>query len=185
VSKATEESEEARPDDGRRLSTRGVIKTVTGHGTARGIPELHQVAMEMEDGTFFEAGMPTPEGVEATGRLLPLNVDYVDFGECPICLEPNPSSREHVPPHSCQRSSKVSPFSLVENLATLLLRLFCRVLCVGQAGRVDAGVFQPVGGAFEGDDFGVVNDAVDHRGGDDLVAEDVAPACEWQVAGED
>jgi hypothetical protein len=78
-----------------------------------------------------------------------------------------------------------SPFSLVENLATLLLRLFCRVLCVGQAGRVDASVFQPVGGAFEGDDFGVVNDPVDHRGGDDLVAEDVSPAGEWQVAGED
>jgi hypothetical protein len=100
VSKATEESEEARPDDERRLSARGVIKTVTGRGTARGIPELHQVAMEMEDGTVFEAGMPTPEGVEATGRLLPVNVEYLDFGECPICLEPNPSSREHVPPHS-------------------------------------------------------------------------------------
>jgi hypothetical protein len=42
-----------------------------------------------------------------------------------------------------------------------------------------------VAGAFEGDDFGVVDDAVDRRGGDDLVAEDVSPAGEGQVRCED
>ncbi len=37
----------------------------------------------------------------------------------------------------------------------------------------------------EGEDVGVVDDAVDHRGGDGLVSEDAAPAGERQVAGED
>jgi hypothetical protein len=46
-------------------------------------------------------------------------------------------------------------------------------------------MFESVAGAFEGDDFGVVDDAVDHGGGDDLVAEHVSPAGEWQVRGQD
>src|SRR5215211_3353547 len=46
-------------------------------------------------------------------------------------------------------------------------------------------VFQSVAAAFEGVDVGVVDDAVDHGGGDGLVAEDVSPAGEGQVAGED
>lgn len=50
---------------------------------------------------------------------------------------------------------------------------------------VDASVAQAVAGAFEGDDVGVVDDAVDHRGGDDLVSEDAGPGAEWQVAGQD
>jgi hypothetical protein len=49
-------------------------------------------------------------------------------------------------------------------------------------GRVSAGA---VRAAFEGDDFCVVDDAVDHGGGDGLVSEDVSPAGEGQVAGED
>jgi hypothetical protein len=36
-----------------------------------------------------------------------------------------------------------------------------------------------------GEDVGVVDDAVDHRCGDGLVAEDFAPAAERQVGGED
>ena len=46
--------------------------------------------------------------------------------------------------------------------------LVCRS-CLG------AVAFEPVAGAFEGDDVGVVDDAVDHRGGDGEVAEDIAP----------
>ena len=60
------------------------------------------------------------------------------------------------------------------------------VLFGSDAGQgVDAAVAEPVAGAFECDDVGVVDDAVDHGGGDDLVAEDAAPAAEGQVAGED
>ena len=43
-------------------------------------------------------------------------------------------------------------------------------------------VFEPVAGAFEVDDIGVVHDPVDHRGGDRGVAEDLAPAAEAEVA---
>ena len=46
-------------------------------------------------------------------------------------------------------------------------------------------MFEAVAGAFEGDDFGVVDDAVDHGRGDDLIAEDVSPAGERQVRGQD
>jgi hypothetical protein len=50
---------------------------------------------------------------------------------------------------------------------------------VGRGGgdAAEVLVFESVAVAFEGDDFGVVNEAVDH-GGDDVVAEDVAPAAE-------
>lgn len=51
----------------------------------------------------------------------------------------------------------------------------CRVLGSGGGQRVDPGVAEPVAAALEGDDLGVVDDAVDHCG-DDLVAKDVAPS---------
>ncbi len=50
---------------------------------------------------------------------------------------------------------------------------------------IDPSVSESVGGAFEGDDVGVVDDAVDHRGGDDLVSEHAGPGTEGQVAGQD
>jgi hypothetical protein len=61
----------------------------------------------------------------------------------------------------------------------------CRVVCPCGGQGVDSGVFEAVAGAFEGQDLGVVDDAVDHRGRDDLVTEDVAPAGEGQVGGQD
>ncbi len=61
----------------------------------------------------------------------------------------------------------------------------CRVLGSGGGQRVDPGVAEPVAAALEGDDLGVVDDAIDHRRGDDLVTEHVAPASEGQVAGQD
>lgn len=63
--------------------------------------------------------------------------------------------------------------------------LVCLLLDAGGRQAGHGGVPRPVRGAFEGDDFGVVDDAVDHGGGDGLVAEDLAPAGEGQVAGED
>ncbi len=44
------------------------------------------------------------------------------------------------------------------------------------AGQSDAAVAEPVAGALEGDDIGVVDDAVDHGRGDDLVTEHASPA---------
>ena len=39
-------------------------------------------------------------------------------------------------------------------------------------------VFEAVAVALESENFGVVDEPVDHRGGDDVVAEDLAPARE-------
>ncbi len=46
----------------------------------------------------------------------------------------------------------------------------------GRRGAAEVSVLEPVGVAFEGDDLGVVDEPVDHRGGDDVVSEDLAPA---------
>ena len=54
-----------------------------------------------------------------------------------------------------------------------------------RAQRVCLRMFESVAGALEAEDLGVVDDAVDHRGGDRRVAEDLAPAPEWQVRGQD
>ncbi len=59
------------------------------------------------------------------------------------------------------------------------------VSLVGGWGAAKVAVAEPVGVAFEGDDVGVVHDPVDHGGGDDVVAEDLAPAAERLVGGDD
>src|SRR5438552_4548849 len=46
-------------------------------------------------------------------------------------------------------------------------------------------VAQPVGVALQREDFGVVDEAVDHRHGDYLISEDLAPARERLVRGDD
>ena len=40
----------------------------------------------------------------------------------------------------------------------------------------EVAVFEAVAVAFEGEDLGVVDEPVDHRGGGDFVAEDLAPS---------
>jgi len=66
----------------------------------------------------------------------------------------------------CRRRSKTEHFRRSKSEQFLVWR----VLCPGGGQGVDSGVPEAVAGAFEGDDFGVVDDAVDHRGGDDLVS---------------
>lgn len=65
------------------------------------------------------------------------------------------------------------------------LCLVCLFLDVGGRQTGHCGVSQSVGGALQCDDFGVVDDAVDHGGGDGVVPEDFSSAAEGQVAGED
>jgi len=48
-------------------------------------------------------------------------------------------------------------------------------LDAGAGEAVDASAAEPVAGTFEGEDVGVVDDPVDHRGGNGLVSEDAAP----------
>jgi hypothetical protein len=55
----------------------------------------------------------------------------------------------------------------------------------GTVQGVDSGVFEAVARTLEGQDLGMVHDPVDHRCGDDLVTEDVAPTGERQVGGQD
>ena len=55
----------------------------------------------------------------------------------------------------------------------------------GGGDAAEVSVFEAVGVAAQVDDFGVVDEAVDHRGSDDVVAEDLAPASEGLVAGDD
>ena len=59
------------------------------------------------------------------------------------------------------------------------------LLARGGGHAAQVAVFEAVGVAFEGDDFGVVDEAVDHGGGDHVVAEHFAPAAEDLVAGDD
>jgi hypothetical protein len=52
-----------------------------------------------------------------------------------------------------------------------------RSRCCGRSdgrGAREVAVFEAVAVALEGEDLGVVDEAVDHRGGDDVVAEDLA-----------
>ena len=63
--------------------------------------------------------------------------------------------------------------------------LVCLLLEAGGRQGGHGGVPQPVGRALERDDFGVVDDAVDHGGRDGLVSEDLSPTTEGQVAGQD
>ncbi len=49
------------------------------------------------------------------------------------------------------------------------------LVCLSRVGLMCS---ESIAGAFEADDVGVVDDAVDHRRGHCLVAEDVAPAGE-------
>ena len=70
------------------------------------------------------------------------------------------------------------------NLGYLFVLSVCRILGSDAGEAVDAASAESVAGAFQGEDVGVVNDAVDHRCCDGLIAEDPAPAAEWQVAGE-
>ena len=55
----------------------------------------------------------------------------------------------------------------------------------GRGDAAEVSVLEPVGVAAQVDDLGVVDEAVDHRGGDDVVAEDLAPSAEDLVAGDD
>ena len=48
----------------------------------------------------------------------------------------------------------------------------------GCRDAAEVAVFEPVAVALEGDDFGVVHEAVDHGGGDDVIAEHLTPAAE-------
>src|SRR5215208_4321611 len=95
---------------------------------------------------------------------------------------------EHSACSGTRPTSRFAPelSTLAELLAGCALRKVGHVLVVLVCliGEADAGegvigeVLESVAAAFEGVDVGVVDDAVDHGGGDGLVAEDLSPAGE-------
>ena len=93
-----ESSTDPEPEPSNGVS--GVIRHVIGRGTARGIPELSEVVIETSDGSEIRASIPTPAGERVIAGIVPVEFNYFEFAECPICLEPNAGSREHVPPYS-------------------------------------------------------------------------------------
>ena len=82
---------------------------------------------------------------------------------------------------ACQRRPNTDPLATGEN------RPPCRSWFLGDGcgDAAEVSVFEPVGVAFEGDDIGVVDEAVDHGRGDDVVAEHLAPTAERLVRGHD
>ena len=71
-------------------------------------------------------------------------------------------------------------------LTPLALVLSCLAwFCCGRGNAAEISVFEPVAVSFQGDDVGVVDEAVDHGGGDGVVAEDLAPAAERLVGRDD
>ena len=56
---------------------------------------------------------------------------------------------------------------------------------VGCGDAAEVAVAEAVAVAFEGDNVGVVDESVDHGGGDDVVAEHLSPAAELLVGGDD
>jgi hypothetical protein len=56
--------------------------------------------------------------------------------------------------------------------------------CRGRGDAAEVSVFEAVAVSFQGDDFGVVDETVDHGGSYDVVAEDLAPANRgWDMFG--
>ena len=72
---------------------------------------------------------------------------------------------------ACQRRLKSDPLAAceIEPPAWLI------VLCGGRGDAAEVSVFEAIGVAFERDHFGVVDEPVDHRCGDDVVAEHLSP----------
>src|ERR1700723_1824656 len=103
---------------------------------------------------------------------------------------------------ACQGRLRIAPVARVENCPSCGGCSWRRA--VGEAERVVAGapsggsvggllggaasevaVLEAVAVALEGEDLGVVDESVDHRDSDGVVAEDLAPRGEWLVGGDD
>src|SRR5262249_37403826 len=85
----------------------------------------------------------------------------------------------------CQRRVNFDPLAASENLPPAWLCCWLVVGCWGRGDAAEVSVFEPVGVSLEGDDFGVVDESVDHRGGDYVVVEGLASPAERLVGGDD
>lgn len=79
--------------------TRGVIRSVTGRSSSggKGLPAIHELDLEAEDGTTMQLRPPRSPGEVTARASLVASIEYAEFPVCPICLTQGPTSREHVP----------------------------------------------------------------------------------------
>lgn len=106
---ADEDSSAASADgQGRDLApvappaTRMRIRSVTGRGSSpeKGLARLHSLELEADDGSTTTFGRLSHDN-RPTAQISPLILGGRQlFDRCPICLEPGPSDREHVPPEA-------------------------------------------------------------------------------------
>lgn len=69
-------------------------------GSGKGRIPLHRLRIEGDDGRVLEfVHGPRQDETPHSLRIL-REISYYEFAQCPICLIPNPTSREHVPPES-------------------------------------------------------------------------------------
>ena len=80
----------------------------------------------------------------------------------------------------CQRRLNLDPLAAGE--IDPPRRVWCCSFGVVGGHPPEVAVFESVAVAFQRDDFGVVDEAVDHGGGDGVVAEGLTPSAERFVA---
>lgn len=89
-----------KPEDRERL--KATIAAVRGRDSSGepGLSPIHSMTLDMVDGGTIEIRRVTnPNAVTANVTILD-TASPKSFDRCPICLEPNPTSKEHVPPQS-------------------------------------------------------------------------------------
>lgn len=82
--------------------TPGTISYVEGRGSAatRGLAAMHEMHLDLADGGSLGIVRFRPPSLEQRQHRAVARIPRVDFERCPICLEPDPKSEEHVPPRS-------------------------------------------------------------------------------------
>lgn len=81
--------------------TPGVIRAVIGRGASDskpGLSPIHSLEIEHADGGKMNVERFIPTGYTSASYLQVAEAKFTAFEQCPICLSPNPRSREHVPP---------------------------------------------------------------------------------------
>ncbi|MBO3752157.1 hypothetical protein J5X84_39365 [Streptosporangiaceae bacterium NEAU-GS5] len=105
-------AQEDAPDDAGNTSAPGAaartvpipgqIAHVRGRGPAgaKGLPAVSELDLELPDGITLEFRQrPSPDAISGQARVI-AGIPARNFSHCPICLTPDPTSREHVPPET-------------------------------------------------------------------------------------
>jgi hypothetical protein len=111
------------------LPHEGQISHVTGRrskGRTRGLPAIDQLALAMPDGTTLGFGPPgrgAPGTLEFISTIEPNGFQRSGTPSCPICIDGDPTDREHVPQ---------------KNLGGHVMTMTCKACNNGLGSRVEA-----------------------------------------------